>query len=80
MSCACRVIADHRHTTSGFPCLYSWFNPDFKIAHFLNIGAKEVCNMSILNLVHSQKREGGESSRITQSQLAWSRVCIMCIH
>ena len=39
MSCACRVIADQRHTTSGFLSLYSWFDPDLKIAHFIIIGA-----------------------------------------
>ena len=26
-----------------------WFDPDLKIDHIINIGAKEVCNISILN-------------------------------
>ena len=43
------MIADHRHNTSAFPSMYSWFDPDLKIDHFINIGAKEVCNISILN-------------------------------
>ena len=34
---------------SGFPSLYSWFNPDLKNDQFVNIGAKEVSNISILN-------------------------------
>ena len=49
MSCACQVIADQSHTTSAFPSLCSWLDPDLKIDQFINIGANEVCNISILN-------------------------------
>ena len=40
------MIADHLAFRLE---LYSWFDPDLKIDHFINIGTKEVCNISILN-------------------------------